>query len=128
MADQSHSGHSHGEDFAHPAPAWILLATFFALIALTILTVAVAASPFDLGSFEIWVSMGIASVKAALVCLFFMHMLWDKGVNVVVFLGSFLFVTLFCCFALMDGYQTRPNVEFFSGELEQEVAPANPGK
>lgn len=114
--ENAHEHHDHG--FAHPSPPWILLATFFALIFLTILTVGIAASPLQLGHFEIWVSMGIATAKALLVCLFFMHMAWDKGFNVLVFLSSLLFVSLFVGFTLMDQYETSPNVESFPKQPE----------
>ncbi len=115
----THSEHAnadhHDHGFAHPCPAWILFATFFALIFLTILTVGIAASPLQLGHFEIWVSMGIATLKGSLVCLFFMHMLWDKGFNSLVFLSSLLFVSLFCGFTLMDSYENEANIEYYSG-------------
>lgn len=122
MADQSHSntashghsghghsGHEHGEHFAHPAPAWILFGTFFALILLTALTVFIADN-VELGSFELLVSMGIATVKSVLVGAFFMHMYWDKGFNVLVFLSSVLFFALFIGYTLMDSYETLPNI------------------
>jgi cytochrome c oxidase subunit 4 len=104
-----HHGHGHGEHFAHPAPVSVLLGTFGALILLTILTVFIADN-VELGSFELLVSMGIATVKAVLVGAFFMHMFWDKGFNVLVFLSSLLFFALFIGFALMDSYETLPNV------------------
>jgi len=80
-----------------------------ALIFLTILTVVVADS-FELGRFELIVSLGIATIKAVLVCLFFMHMYWDKGFNILVFLSSLLFLALFVGFSLMDSYETLPNL------------------
>ncbi|MBL8853095.1 MAG: cytochrome C oxidase subunit IV family protein [Planctomycetaceae bacterium] len=104
-----HGGHGHGEHFAHPAPVWILFGTFFALICLTVLTVYVADN-VELGSFELVVSMGIATVKSVLVGAFFMHMYWDKGFNVLVFLSSVLFFALFIGYTLMDSYETLPNV------------------
>ncbi len=120
MTDHAAHGSDHHDDhgFAHPAPPWILLGTFVALIFLTILTVGIAASPLELGHFEIWVSMGIATAKALLVCLFFMHMFWDKGFNVLVFLSSLLFVTLFCGFTLMDQYETVDNIDSFPKEQQ----------
>ena len=82
-----HENHdSHG--FAHPVPVKLLLAVFFALIFLTILTVVTAGQlPKPFG---IWVAMIIATMKAALVMMFFMHMYWDKSFNVIVFLSSLL--------------------------------------
>jgi cytochrome c oxidase subunit 4 len=114
MANHSHSndaghGTGHGEHFAHPAPVWILLGTFSALIVLTVLTVFIADN-VDLGSFELVVSMGIATVKSVLVGAFFMHMYWDKGFNVLVFLSSVLFFALFIGYVLMDSYETLPNI------------------
>ena len=95
----SHGNHAEGE-FAHPMPVWMLLAVFFALTFLTIITVFQAS--FALGNWEIWLSMIIASIKATLVMAFFMHMAYDKPFNVIMFLSSFLFVTLFVGFLLMD--------------------------
>lgn len=108
-AGHGHSSHGHGEHFAHPAPPWILFATFFALILLTVLTVFIADNA-ELGSFELLVSMGIATVKSILVGAFFMHMYWEKGFNVLVFLSSVLFFALFIGYTLMDSYETLPNI------------------
>lgn len=99
--DDGHSGH----DFAHPFPVWGLLAVFFALVFLTIVTV--AQSKFDLGSWEVFFSLFIATIKACLVVLFFMHLAFDKAYNAVVFIGSLLFVTLFLGFTLMDSQTTK---------------------
>lgn len=103
----SHSDHADGE-FAHPMPIWILLAVFFALTGLTILTVFQAS--FHLGNWEIWIAMIIASVKAILVMAFFMHMIWDKPFNVIMFLSSFLFVSLFVSFLLMDTHAYNESI------------------
>jgi len=77
MADQ----HNDLPRFNHPASTKLLFVVFGSLIALTILTVVTSAVwpysnlPPDL-AFP--VAMIIASVKAFLVCAFFMHMWWDK--------------------------------------------------
>ena len=102
--------------FSHPMPLPTLLATFGALIFFTIVTVVVAKT-LPLGSFEVWVSIGIATVKAALVLLFFMHMLHDKPFNVVVFMSSFLFVALFVGIVLTDTDQYQDSIR----EAESEV-------
>lgn len=92
--------HREGYDFAHPFPVWGLLAVFVALTVLTILTVYQAS--FDLGSFDIALTMFIATVKATLVMLFFMHLAFDKPFNLIIFLSSFVFVALFITFTLTD--------------------------
>ena len=97
-------------------PVWQLLAVFAALIILTALTV--FQSKFDLGNLEVWLSLFIATVKASLVILFFMHMIHDKPLNVIVFMGSFIFVALFLGFVLMDAHGYKDVVE------PQEAPPA----
>lgn len=101
-------GHSEdGHDFAHPMPVPMLLAVFFALVFLTIVTVAQAS--FDLGGLDIAVVMGIATVKAGLVMAFFMHLAYDKPFNIIVFLSSFVFVGLFVIFTLSDSKMNSPD-------------------
>jgi len=105
-------GHGHHAGFSHPMPIWMLLAVFFALPVLTGLTV--YQSQFDLGNAEIRLSLTIATVKAALVILFFMHLLWDKPLNAIVILGSLIFVALFLGFTLMDAEGYRENLIYKS--------------
>ena len=111
-----HGGHGHGHGdhhgFSHPMPIWMLLSVFFALLVLTGLTV--YQSTFDLGNAEIWMSLTIATVKAGLVILFFMHLLWDKPLNAIVILGSLIFVALFLGFTLMDAEGYRENLLYDS--------------
>lgn len=113
----SHDGHS----FAHPAPLSLLFGVFFALIGLTIVTVLLAG--VDLGPFGIWVSMGIATVKALLVALFFMHMFWDKSFNIAVFVSSFLFVFLFIGLTLTDTNEYQNAIDAFPRELPPATEP-----
>lgn len=99
----SHDGHAEG-DFAHPLPLPMLFGVFGALVFLTIVTVAQA--NYDLGSFDIAVVMFIATIKAVLVGLFFMHLAFDKPFNLIVFLSSFVFVALFVIITLSDANMT----------------------
>ncbi|MFN4906639.1 MAG: cytochrome C oxidase subunit IV family protein [Planctomycetota bacterium] len=124
-----HGGHGHGDHhgFSHPMPIWMLLSVFFALLVLTGLTV--YQSTFDLGNAEIWMSLTIATVKAALVILFFMHLLWDKPLNAIVILGSLIFVALFLGFTLMDAEGYRENLLYDSvndPRVTQQVDAATP--
>lgn len=108
MSDHAVHSHEH-QNFAHPAPVWQLLLVFFALIGLTIATVYQAS--FDTGNLELILSLFIATVKAALVMLFFMHMLHDKPLNIIIFLSAFVFVALFIGFTMMDAHAYRDSVE-----------------
>lgn len=105
----AHGASDDGTDFAHPLPLPLLFAVFLALVALTILTVAQAS--FDLGSYDVAMVMLIATVKAALVAFFFMHLAFDKPLNIVIFLGSFIFVGLFVIATLSDSRLTSESIE-----------------
>jgi cytochrome c oxidase subunit 4 len=96
-AQQDHDEHEHGP---HVVPLWMLLGVFASLIFLTAVTVAVVY--IDLGWFNIWLAMGIATVKAILVCLIFMHLAWDRPFNTIVFVGSLIFVFLFVSMSMLD--------------------------
>ncbi len=98
--DHSHAdGHDHG--LAHTTPVSLLFGILGALLVLTIATVAVTA--VDLGAQgNLIVAMAIATVKAGLVCTFFMHLLWDKKFNTILFLTSVLFLILFLSMSTTD--------------------------
>jgi len=67
----------HGE-LGHILPFSVYRNSFLALIALTIITVLI--SRFDFGSFNFVIAMLIASVKAGIVALFFMHLRYESPV------------------------------------------------
>ena len=99
--DHGTHGDDHGHGLAHTMPVWMLIGVLGALLVLTVATVAVTA--VDLGAQgNLIVAMVIATVKAILVCTFFMHLLWDKKFNLVLFLTSVLFLILFLAMATTD--------------------------
>jgi cytochrome c oxidase subunit 4 len=85
---------------AHVVPLRVLLAVWAALVLLTWITVAVA--HVDLGNLNLWIAMTIATVKASLVALYFMHLRYDKPFYGVILVGALLFVMLFIGLAMMD--------------------------
>ena len=104
--------HSHGENepiVGHLVPYSTLFATGAALLVLTVITV--AARYVDLGEANIYLAIGIAVVKATLVCLFFMHLRWDRPFNLLVLVGSMLFVVLMMVFCMMDVGQYGPTLD-----------------
>lgn len=104
--------------FVHIVPFRVLAAVFGALLVLTVVTV--AATRVDLGSLNLWLAMGIATIKAALVVLYFMHMRYDHPFNAVVFVTALAFVALFVSFALIDSAAYQP--ELIPG-YAPEIAP-----
>src|SRR3989338_6333953 len=104
MSEHTGNTDSHGEKhdgFAHVLPVKLLVGVWAALMILTLITV--AAISIDLGrSMNLVVAMVVATIKAGLVVLYFMHLRCDKPFNALAFLGSLLFVSLFISIALLD--------------------------
>ncbi len=94
----THDGQAHS--LSHVMPLSLLFGVFTALVLLTLLTV--VAAQFSFGAWEVWVSLGIATIKAALVAIYFMHLRYDRPFNAVVFLSAIVFVALFLALTLMD--------------------------
>lgn len=86
--------------FVHVASVKLLLVVWVCLMIGTWLTV--AASNVDMGWLNIWVGLAIATGKAVLVALYYMHLRWDRPFNAFVFLAAFFFLFLFIGFAMMD--------------------------
>jgi cytochrome c oxidase subunit 4 len=94
----------------HVASMTELIGIFSALLGLTALTVGL--SHVDLGEMNLAITLGIATFKASLVALFFMHLRHDSGFNRLAFFGSFLFVLLFVGITLTDTHQYQSTIEW----------------
>jgi cytochrome c oxidase subunit 4 len=92
----------------HVLPFRVLAAVWLGLLVLTVITVVVAG--FDIGNFNLGVAMAIATVKASLVLLYFMHMRYDRPMNAIVFVSALLFVALFVYIALLDTHAYAPDL------------------
>ena len=97
------------ENYAHTVPLPVLAAVFAALLLLTGLTVAV--TWYDLGSWNLIIALGIATFKAALVVLFFMHFRYDNPFYAIVFITALVFVALFLGLTLLDTFQYQPDIQ-----------------
>ena len=89
-----HTEHSH----AVTSPK-VYAGVLAALLVLTGLTV--TAAGIDFGAYNTVIALIIATMKASLVALFFMHLRHDKF-NSVVFLGGIFFLGVFLIFTLFD--------------------------
>ncbi len=92
----------------HVASVRLLLIVWIALMFGTWLTVSV--TYFDFGVLNIWIGLAIATAKAVLVALYYMHLKWDKPFNAFIFICSFAFLGLFIGLALMDTTQNQPDM------------------
>lgn len=93
-------GHGAGTDGygggGHAAGFGIYLAVFAALLVLTVVTVGV--SYIDLGILNVAVALIVASVKASLVALYFMHLKYEDRL-----VWTFALVPLFFLFLVIVG-------------------------
>jgi|WetSurMetagenome_2_1015567.scaffolds.fasta_scaffold76197_3 cytochrome c oxidase subunit IV len=96
------------ETHVHIVPFRVLATVFACLLVLTVVTVAV--TKVNLGNFNLWIAMAIATVKASLVLLYFMHMRYDRPFNAVVFITALLIVALFIGIALIDTGAYQPEL------------------
>lgn len=103
MSASAHDNTTH--EHSHGGPKVYAL-TLGALLVLTIITVYVAS--FDFGSVNVVVALAIATVKATLVALIFMHLRNDRPLNSVIAISGFLFLGLLLMFCLTD-IDARPN-------------------
>ncbi len=100
MTDTHDTTHADDHGLGHVLPPKLLVGTFVALLVLTVLTV--VTGKMNLFGFDLAVAMVIATVKASLVAMIFMHLRWDRPFNGLVFLISILFVGMFLAFAVVD--------------------------
>jgi len=94
---------------AHVVEVRTLLGAFAGLIALTAVTVAV--SYFDFGAVNLFVALGVATAKAALVALWFMHLRYENGLYAFIFLVGVAFLGLFLVIVMFDSVEYHHNVQ-----------------
>ena len=100
----THTEHTH-DHAVHGTGLYVR--TLAALLVLTVITV--AASYIDFGAGNVVIALFIATIKAILVALFFMHLKDDKPVNAVIAVAGFLFLGIFLMFDFID-FGTRDNL------------------
>jgi len=84
----------------HILPLKLYLSIGIALIILTVITYTVA--QIDLGPYNLVVAMLIAMTKALLVALFFMHLLYDNKLYMIIFSIGLIFIAIFIIFTMFD--------------------------
>lgn len=104
MADSSAPAHAG----PHVLPPRVLLATGGALLALTVTTVAL--SLVDFGRANVVIALAVATLKASLVALFFMHLKYSNRFLLVVIASAALFAALMIGFVLLDTTLYQPDV------------------
>ncbi|MEK7704387.1 MAG: cytochrome C oxidase subunit IV family protein [Myxococcota bacterium] len=107
----------------HVVPISTYLKVFGALLGLTALTVTVA--EMDLGRASLLVALTVAVIKAGLVAAIFMHLWYDERINLMILVGSLIFLVFFLLFPFIDiGSRGAidPVQDTFTLEQEKAVA------
>jgi len=104
MSAPNREQHGHAPDTHTTTGFGTYLLIFLALLVFTGLTV--AASRVDLGALNTPIAMAIASTKAALVILFFMHAIHSTRLTWVVIIASFVWLGVLFVLTFAD-YLTR---------------------
>ncbi|MFZ9594928.1 MAG: c-type cytochrome [Bdellovibrionia bacterium] len=95
------------------------------LLVMTVVTVAIAR--VDLGRLNFTIAMAVATVKALLVCLYFMGLKYDHRENAMIFATSFLFLAIFIGLTSTDMFfrgdiYTKGPVAFVAKDSGSKVA------
>ena len=94
---------------AHSSSSTIYLVILGALLVLTCITVGAAYVNFGSSSINLMIAVIIATIKATLVAMFFMHLRHDPPLNAIIFSSSLIFLAIFLLFPLID-IQSRDKV------------------
>jgi cytochrome c oxidase subunit IV len=92
----AHADHAH-----EVAPLSTYFIVYFTLLFLTCVTVGVSYLGLP-SSLSIAVAMIVASIKAFFVCAWFMHLLHESKLNIILFFASLWFMGIFFVFTVSD--------------------------
>jgi cytochrome c oxidase subunit IV len=112
-------GHGGKDHVPHVLPFSTYVKTLATLLFLTIITV--AASYVDFGGANLWIAMGIATVKASVVALIFMHLFWDHKFHSIVLVMSLIFLGVFISFTMFDTESRGRGGETINGDRPADI-------
>ena len=123
MSETTHTN-THGNHDAN-APK-IYAAVLGVLLILTFITVGASKIQFGSGMVNVVIALTIATIKASLVALFFMHLIHDKAMNAIILVSSFAFLGIFMGFCYVD-QATRDDLKPLGLKVKPPVAAGAPG-
>jgi len=88
-------------------------------------TVGVTMVPWlDLGpAGNLWIALLIATIKAALVALYFMHLRYEKPIISIILIVTLCFVILFIGLSMMDSRAYQPSIRAYRAVDPTRYAP-----
>jgi cytochrome c oxidase subunit 4 len=123
----SEHAHAHATDTHahHSSSPRVYVLTLAALLVLTVVTVAAAYVNF--GPANVVIALAIATMKASLVALFFMHLRHDSPLNAIIFISSLIFLAIFLWFPHMDLHsRDRVVPNGLRAPIQTKAAPQEP--
>jgi cytochrome c oxidase subunit 4 len=108
-------------EHVHSSSPRIYVFILAALLFLTAVTVGAAYVNFGSSSINLIIAVLIATVKATLVAMFFMHLRHDPPINAIIFASSLIFLTLFVLFPAID-LTSRDRVVPFGLRMQAQPA------
>jgi cytochrome c oxidase subunit 4 len=127
MSNQHHDSHADdGLVHVHVHPASTYYKVFAALVFFTVVTVGLA--QIHLGSLNFGIAVFIATIKAALVATYFMHLKDDNRFNVLLFIGSLLFMGVFFVYTMNDTQYRGEWDESFGTQVLKSTGERAPGR
>jgi cytochrome c oxidase subunit 4 len=88
------------EDHAHIVPYRTFIIVWIALLILTGVTV--AAAQFHFGALNVWIALGIATLKSSLVVAVFMHMKYETPLFKIALLSALAILAIFIGMTFLD--------------------------
>ncbi len=103
----------------HILPVRTYLSIAALLFVLTGITVGL--SFVHIGGWNAVIAIGVASVKASLVALFFMHLKYDSKLNLFIFLSALFFVGIFIILTMFDTARRDDLYDYTSGPINKNA-------
>jgi cytochrome c oxidase subunit 4 len=113
-AADPHEAIDDGHVHAHVSSVKFYVGILAILVTFTLLTVAVAS--IHLGPLNLAVAIIIASAKATLVVMFFMHLKYDNRFNATIVICSLMFIGVFFAYTMNDT-DTRAELDDAQGSM-----------
>ena len=111
--------HAHTEPMPHHEVPYVMV--FFALVGLTIITVAVAMKRFHPELINVLIALAVASVKGSLVALYFMHLKFEGKLIYLIFIVPLALCVLLVMALIPDVVMTGHDSKSASLHLFNEV-------
>lgn len=139
MSEHSHEHADDGGVHVHVHPTKFYLGILGSLLVLTVITVAASYVDIDgflalgrpvegVGAWNLTVAIAIATVKAALVATFFMHLKDDKRFNALIFVGGLMFIGIFFAYTMNDTTTRGQTGDVYNGvHVDPETGVRAPG-